>query len=244
MASRLQPGWPARPPEVRWGLREVFLCLVAAQLIAPFWAVGVFGLGGQSLDEDPSSLVLFVGANVGLWLAYLVGSFVISRRLGRGPRTDFDVGTTAWEAAEAVMIGIGLQLIVLPLLYWPISRFFDIDPGESAKLIVDLVDNPLDVVLLTLAVVFVAPIVEEIFYRGLLLPALTAAAGPLVGVIGSALIFALVHQQLVVIPGLTVFGLVVAWLTATSGRIGPAIVTHMAFNATTVVQLLLASPQL
>lgn len=245
MAIRLQPGWPARRPEVRWGLREAFLCLLVAQLFSPFWAAGVFGLAGQSLDEDPTSMVLFIGANVGLWLAYVLGSIVISRHLGRGPRTDFDVGITGgWEAAEAVMTGIMLQLIALPVLYSLIGLFVDVDPGESARMIVDLVDSPLDVVLLTLAVVLVAPVVEEIFYRGVFLPALTAATGPLVGVVGSALIFALVHQQLVVIPGLTLFGLVVAWQTATKGRVGPAIVTHMAFNATTVVQLLLTSPNL
>lgn len=240
MSRRLQPGWPVRPPDVRWGLREAVLCLVIAQLFAPFWAAGVFDLGGLSLGDDPTSLLLFIGANVGLWLAYLVGSLTVSRRLGRGPRADFEMRIVdGWEAAEAVMIGIGLQLIVLPLLYWPIGRFVDIDPGESARTIVELVDGPFDVVLLGLAVVLVAPVVEEIFYRGLLLPALTAATGPVIGVVGSALIFALVHQQLVVIPGLTVFGLVVAWQTATSGRVGPAILTHMAFNATTVVQLLL-----
>lgn len=240
MSRRLQPGWPAREPDVRWGLREAVLCLVIAQLFAPFWAAGVFDLGGLSLGDDPTSLLLFIGANVGLWLAYLVGSLTVSRRLGRGPRADFEMRIVdGWEAAEAVMIGIGLQLIVLPLLYWPIGRFVDIDPGESARTIVELVDGPFDVVLLGLAVVLVAPVVEEIFYRGLLLPALTAATGPVIGVVGSALIFALVHQQLVVIPGLTVFGLVVAWQTATSGRVGPAILTHMAFNATTVVQLLL-----
>ena len=218
------------------------MVLVAAQLLAPFWAAAVLGLGGVDLGEDPTSLILFVGANVGLWLVYLVGSIVVSRRLGRGPRIDFNLGISAWEAAEAVMIGIGLQLVVLPILYWPIGRFVDADPGESARLIVELVDGPLDVVLLTLAVVLVAPVVEELFYRGLFLPSLTAATGPLIGVVGSAVVFALVHQQLIVIPGLTVFGLVVAWQTATSGRVGPAIVTHMAFNATTVVQLLLASP--
>lgn len=243
MASRLQPGWPARPPEVRWGLREAFLCLVVAQLFAPFWAAGVLGLGGLSVGEDPTSLVLFVAANVGLWLAYLVGSLVISGRLGRGPRIDFDARIiSGWEAAEAVVLGIGLQLIVLPLLYGLIGQIVNIDPGESARMVVDLVDGPVDVVLLTLAVVLVAPVVEEIFYRGVFLPALTATAGPLLGVVGSALIFALVHGQLAVIPGLTVFGLVVAWQTATSGRVGPAIVTHMAFNATTVVQLLIDPP--
>ena len=217
----------------------------ARPAVLAFWASGVFGLAGMDLGDDPTSLVVFIGANVGLWLAYLAGSILISRRLGRGPRTDFDVRIIdGWEAAESVMIGIGLQLIALPLLYGLMGRFIDVDPGESARMIVDLVDGPLDVVLLTFAVVLVAPVVEEIFYRGVFLPALANAAGPIVGVTGSALIFALVHQQLVVIPGLTLFGLVVAWQTATTGRIGPAIVTHMAFNATTVVQLLLASPDL
>ncbi len=241
MLSRIRPDWPARPPDVRWGLREVFVCLVVAQLLAPFWAAGIFEAAGQELTDSPRNLTIFVSANLGLWVAYLAGSVLISRRLGRGPRIDFDIGISAGESVRAVAIGIALQLVVLPVLYWPITRFFDADPGESARLIVDLVDGPVDLVILTAAVVVVAPIVEEIFYRGLLLPALTRAGGPLVGLLGSAFIFALVHQQLIVIPGLTVFGLVVAWLTATSGRIGPAIVTHMAFNATTVFQLLVVA---
>ncbi len=242
----MHPGWPSRPPDVRWGLREAFLCIVLAQLVAPFWAAGVLGLGGQDLGEDPSNLFLFVAANVGLWLAYLGGSVIISRRLGRGPRIDYDPAIKRgvdglWEAAESVMIGIGLQLIALPLLYWPIGQFVDADPGESARLIVDLADSPAKIVVLAVAVVLIAPIVEELVYRGLFLQALTRVTGPLLGIVGSALLFALVHQQLIAIPGLTLFGLVVAWQTAKSGRIGPAIVTHMAFNATTVVQLLVAS---
>ncbi len=74
----------------------------------------------------------------------------------------------------------------------------------------------------------------------MLLPALARSVGPVLGVIGSGFIFALVHQDASVLPGLMVFGMVVAWLTATTGRIGPAIVAHMAFNATAIIQLLLS----
>ena len=55
----------------------------------------------------------------------------------------------------------------------------------------------------------------------------------------SAIVFAVIHQEPILFPGLFVFALILAWLTIRTGRVGVAVVAHLAFNATTVVQLLL-----
>ena len=238
MFARIQAGWPVTFPEVRWGLREAFLCLIAAQVLAALW-VTVLLAGSDGIGLGSRSIAFLVVGNVALWIGYFVGPVQVSRRLGRGWRRDFDIGVSAIEGLVAVGLGIGLQLALLPALYWPIERLVDADPGASARELVSRIDGSVDVLLLTVAVVLVGPVAEEWFYRGMLLPALASSVGPTLGIIGSAFIFGLVHQNLVVLPGLMAFGAVVGWLTASTGRIGPAIVTHMSFNATTVVQLLL-----
>ncbi|MDH3295571.1 MAG: CPBP family intramembrane metalloprotease [Acidimicrobiia bacterium] len=238
MSTRPLPGWPPRRPEVRWGLREAILCLLAVQVAAAFWMAMTQG-AVTALGADSEGIDVLLLGTVGLWMGYFLGPALISRFLGRGPGVDFDIGVRLPEAAVAVAVGLGLQLVALPLLYWPISRLVDGDPGARARELVDMIEGPMDVVLLALAVVLIAPVVEERFYRGLLLPSSVAAVGPVAGTAGTSLIFALVHQDLILVPGLMLLAVILSVMTASTGRIGPAVVAHMSFNATTVVRLLL-----
>jgi membrane protease YdiL (CAAX protease family) len=210
---------------------------VIAQFLGGVWALTTVSLA-DGFDLERGIRIITIG-NLGLSLGYFFGPGRVSSALGRGPGVDFDIAVGLREAWVAIGLGVILQLAVLPVLYWPIGWFTDTDPGESARELIDLVNGPLDVVFLALAVVLIAPVVEERYFRGLLLPAMAKSTGLFVGILGSSFIFALVHQQLILIPGLMLLAVVLSWMTASTGRIGPAVVTHMAFNATTVVKLLL-----
>ena len=233
--------WPAGEDKARWGVSAAVACLLGAQVFAIVWAGAALGvLYGDgaipSVSDRPiwSLLVL----NIGLWVGYLFGPVLVMRATGSGRVPDFDVGTDARWGWFAAIVGVVTQLALLPVLYWLILRLISGDPGRSAEELVDRVDGGVDVILLVLAVVIAAPIVEEWFYRGMLLPTLTRRIGaPWAAVISSA-VFALVHQDPIVMPGLFVLALILAWLTMRTGRLGPAIVAHMTFNTTTVIQLL------
>lgn len=211
---------------------------LGAQVGGVMWAAAVFAAAGvtaASTDELP--LLLTLTASLGLWLCYLFIPGFVSRRLGQGPQNDFALGGNLGQLAAATGIGVAVQLAVIPALYWAIGDWFDDDPGQAARDLVDRIDGWSDVAVLVLAVVVIAPLAEERMYRGMVLPVVTRRFGLGSGVVLSSLIFAVAHRQLVVIPGLFVFACVLAWLTAATGRLGPAVVAHMAFNATTVVQL-------
>ena len=51
----------------------------------------------------------------------------------------------------------------------------------------------------------------------------------------SALVFAVAHQELLQLPGLFAFGVVLGVMAVRFGRIGPGIAAHMAFNAVTII---------
>ena len=209
-----------------------------AQVGGVLWAGAVFAAAGvATTSTDDLSLLLAVAASLGLWLCYLLIPDFVSRRLGQGPRQDFALGNDLRELAAAAVIGVGAQLALIPALYWIIGDWFDDDPGQAARDLVDRVDGRSDVAFLVLAVVVLAPLAEERMYRGMFLPVVTRRFGLGAGVVLSSLIFAIAHRQLVLMPGLFLFACVLAWLTASTGRLGSAVVAHMAFNATTVVQL-------
>jgi len=80
-----------------------------------------------------------------------------------------------------------------------------------------------------------APIVEEVFFRGLVLPAIGVNW---IGVVGSAVIFSTVHLVYGFHPliAVTTFiaGLVFGALAVRTRRIGPSIAAHVVFNASLV----------
>ncbi|MGI9595851.1 MAG: CPBP family intramembrane glutamic endopeptidase [Acidimicrobiales bacterium] len=242
LLERSSPEWPIGRDEVRWGVPSAVVCLLGAQAFAVVWAVMAVGAvyGSDPLPESSTrpiwTLLVF---NVGLWIAYFAGPVLVKRITASGPLVDFDLRAGPAQIALSILIGIAAQLALLPALYWLVLRFMSGDPNSTAEELGDRVNNVGDALLFTVAVVVVAPIVEEWFYRGLLLPTLARRFGTAGGAVGSAAVFALVHQEVILLPGLFVLGLILAVLTIKTGRIGPAIVTHMAFNATTVVQLLL-----
>lgn len=232
--------WPRGRDEVRWGIAGGFLCLMGAQLFSIAW--GVFTAGavyGDTLppaDERPIwTLMLFTA---GLWVAYFSAPLLAKRLTGTPTLKDFDVRANPAQIAVAAAVGVGTQLALLPVLYWVLLRFIDADPGRSAEALIDRVDGPADTIMLVLAVVVIAPFVEEWFYRGFMLPTLSRRFGAVVGAIGSSALFAVVHPDPITYPGIFVLALILSWMTMKTGRIGPAIAAHVAFNATTVVQLL------
>ena len=93
----------------------------------------------------------------------------------------------------------------------------------------------------TLAYVLGAPLVEEMVYRGLLQRSAVAKFGPVGGLIAASVFFGAIHLRPVELPGLTVAGLVFGLMLLRTGRLGSAIATHAAFNATGVFALLLST---
>ena len=134
--------------------------------------------------------------------------------------------------------------MAVPLLYLPLLLLFDdLDVAEPARNLVDKATG-IGVVLLVLVVVVGAPVVEEIFYRGLALRAMESRMRPGLALVLSSLIFAVVHLQVTQFPALLMFGLVAGRLAQKDGRLGRAIWAHVGFNATTTVILLLNVPSM
>lgn len=84
-----------------------------------------------------------------------------------------------------------------------------------------------------IAVAF-APIAEEYLFRGLLFRALDREWGGWKAVLGSAAFFAIYHPPLSWLP-VGLLGIANALLFKKTGRLGPAIVLHMVYNAVVVV---------
>ncbi len=200
--------------------------------------VGVTDRAIADIDDLPLTATALL--QVPLWIGFLGVPLWASYTRGRGPVEDYRLRVTGADAVTGIAAGIGTQLVLLPLLYLPLLELFDVDRDrldDAARDLTDKAQGTLGVVLLVLIVGIGAPIVEEILYRGLLQASL-ARALPAPAAIGiSSLVFGAFHLQLLQLPGLALFGVVVGVLFHRTGRLGPAILCHVAFNLVTVAAL-------
>ena len=117
------------------------------------------------------------------------------------------------------------------------------DQGGSNPLL-DLVlssDEFLPLLLLLMITVFLAPIFEELVFRGVLLPVLVSKVGKISGVLLSALIFALAHLSVGELAPLFVLGIGLGLMRLSSGRLFPCALMHSLWNGVTFASLLLVA---
>lgn len=80
----------------------------------------------------------------------------------------------------------------------------------------------------------VAPVIEELIYRGLGF-SLLAPYGTWVAIVVTGVLFGASHGLLIALPILTVFGLVIGWLRARVRSVYPPMILHGIFNGVALI---------
>jgi len=100
-------------------------------------------------------------------------------------------------------------------------------------------DNYFAFILLFLTTTLIAPLFEEIIFRGVLLPVLTRDYGKIIGILISSFVFALAHLSLNEFPPLFVLGIGLATTRLVSGRLSSSVFMHSFWNGLTFLNLFL-----
>jgi uncharacterized protein len=239
-------GSAADAPQVRWGLGEA----IGAYLAGTVLSILASGIAENAVHYHSGTgaalpVAVTVAGLLGLW-AGLAGGVVYAARAKGSGSVVRDFGLRARLPADVfvgVAIGLACQYIMVPLLYLPFEQF---DHGlrrrleNQAKDVTRAAHGGPEVAILFVFLVLGAPFVEELFFRGLLLRSLDRRFGTPAAVLGSALVFGLAHFELLQLPALILFGVILAVMAERTGRLGPGIAAHAAFNAATVLSLTLA----
>ncbi len=130
-----------------------------------------------------------------------------------------------------VALGLGCGLMILSwgfnLVYSLFLALFDVRAQPDFAPIFAETTSPW---MIFLAGVLIAPIVEEIIFRGFIFAGFKARYGWVKAAIFSSGLFALIHIQPLAILGIFVMGMIFAYLYQYSGSIWPGIVMHMSTN--------------
>lgn len=78
--------------------------------------------------------------------------------------------------------------------------------------------------------IVLAPVIEELLFRGIFYPAIKSAGYPHLALWGTSIMFGLVHSSLLAFIPLTVFAVILAKLYDRTGNLFAPIITHCTFN--------------
>ena len=219
-------------------------------------ALGVTGamaliviVGSANVTDDRVALLL---SYLGVWVPLLGAVAVASGRLGAATLSSLRLSVRPidliWGLGVGLLARTGTSLIEI----WGYGSI-----GSVGARLGETVYDGWWLFGVLLAPVILAPFVEEVFFRGLVLRAVhdraaahgaQGAAAP-IAIAVSGITFALMHLMAldlsstatvaVIASSTLIFGLAVAWLALATGRIGGAIIAHITFNALVIVPALI-----
>jgi membrane protease YdiL (CAAX protease family) len=146
---------------------------------------------------------------------------------------------TSWRTAIKVGIGVGIGILILTLILTPL-----LEPGREQGVTPDTwqPEHAAAYIVNGIVIVMVAPIVEELTFRGLGY-SLLARYGRWVAIIGTGLAFALAHGLVDAFPLLAAFGFGLAYLRSRVDSVYPGMIVHGLFNAIALTVAVSGKPQ-
>jgi uncharacterized protein len=201
--------------------KTMLLCLIFyGCAIAPEVALGLLKYGaGVSISASAGLLLQQLFAwPVTLWLAWVLAPRPWAELLAIKP-------FLAVLMPPLIISGMGLTILVTEVSAWiPMPEFVK-------EIFKNLMSG--HVVWIVLAICVIAPVAEELFFRGIILRNFLERYSTRKAVFWSALLFAVFHlnpwQAVVAFP----LGVLAAWLVIRTGSVIPGIIVHAVINSST-----------
>ncbi|MEQ9460519.1 MAG: CPBP family intramembrane glutamic endopeptidase [Phycisphaeraceae bacterium] len=192
------------------------------------------GLNAESSSDLTKALLIPAGQFAFLGIAGLYGLVVMMQGAKHtAPTIHHLVLITAGGCVATITLGQGTVVVIA----WIGSLLGFEAPTIAHKGLVEIIaaSDPLVLTIRLASALLLAPVFEELVFRGIIQRAIHSAIGSIwPTLILTSLFFGLVHASLVPLqglPGLVVLGVIFGWLYARTGRLWVAIVAHVVFNA-------------
>lgn len=180
---------------------------------------------------------MFPAVGLGTVLGILVPLFLLSRQPGMSLVRDFGmvpipVKTVVLSAAMAAA-----SLVPMSLLGTLSVRIQAPDPQWIQYMTANMPDTGMELLLALITVSIIAPLAEEMVFRGLLYRLVRRTWGIPHALTISALVFAIIHFQPWFMLGLAGVGLMLAFVYEATGSVLAAAVCHMVYNGFSLLQM-------
>jgi membrane protease YdiL (CAAX protease family) len=166
---------------------------------------------------------------------------ILALLIGRGVSLPELFGLKRVGLVRALATAAGLLLLLLPVFMVVTSVVYSLLGGHAEQQeMVKIYQNAAKtgkreiIWQVIIAAVVIAPVTEEILFRGYFYPVLKRFGGALPAAFGTAILFGAIHNNALGMPGLTLLALALTLAYEWSGSLLVSIFMHAWFNATTL----------
>jgi hypothetical protein len=225
------------------GPADIVGCLLVTlpfslSLISPY-------LDPSGIELSPSMLITnfaILSLMAGIVLVIYQQRGLLPDALGLHPKHPVQVITWTVAAYIAFFI-LSIALEQLGIEHWLSARLGEQQNQQIVDEMMATQENQKRLIMLLGACV-IAPIAEEIVFRGYLYPVVKRFTEPVVAAIFTGVIFGAIHGQIWAVIPLSLFGILLAVLYEKSGSIWACILCHGLFNTINVFFMLTMGDQL
>ena len=206
--------------------------------ILSLWMISVIW---QATGSAPVITLGSLVANSAVYLCLIMGILGVIGFRGLSPGEIFGLQPRLF--GKAALSGLLWLVITYPLILAAqllIQKLFGAD-DDSQQIVHYFLEHPdarHRIAVIVMAVV-VAPVAEEIIFRGYLYGVVRRYGGRVPAIMVSSLLFAAIHVHIPSLLGLGVLAVILCLLYERTGSLWATITMHAAFNASTLVMLVL-----
>lgn len=194
------------------------------------------------LNESNTELLYYIGNAISVYVVGIVTLKLLFRKIERvvpTEKSDFKFGKILYLIMITIGLGIGCTFItnVVKLL---IEQISDISIGNR---VADMLQKSSPAIMIFF-VAILAPICEEVIFRGIFLSRLRAY-GDKTAIIYTAILFGLFHTNFMQIPMAIAIGLVLGYAVVKTNKLRYSIILHMVMNLiSSILTILLQNEQI
>ena len=226
-----------------WNIKDlgVYILLLAIEILVVWVIILLLGiLQMQPLVADimtslpQSYMIFFLYLIQTLFLGLPLGILLWQKRVENKKEACL-LNRTKWYTtlllAPAVYFGTMVVMAIIMGIFMSNNIEVPGFTGEKTQIIQSFGSDTVGMILAFISAVLIAPIIEEIVFRGMLLRAFAKHTPVWTAVLFSSIVFSLIHFTPGVFFPLMILGAVMAVLTVKTRSIYPAIVFHMINNS-------------
>jgi CAAX protease family protein len=213
----------------------LFVFLSVSQILAATSSIS------QTAPENIDTQTLLVSSLI--WWALILVPILLSLRF-RGFKLGSVFGIDKLPVGRSLLLGISLLISALPLVFgvgYLTSVLLKVNPTTDAQEVMLIFENSTAaaqrIPIILLAVV-IAPVAEELAFRGYLYGVIKRYFGAVAALLLSGILFALIHLNLPSFFPLLVLGWVFALAYELSGSLLVPMTMHALFNALSLILVL------
>lgn len=232
------PSFASVQSERFWKLEAVLFLAwgLAVSILMGILVMGAVRRFGPELGVSQERFLIFVVSTVsfqggGLVLSYWFTSYHRlrwSEFIGlRGPR----VTRALLLASSVVVLSLPVILAFNEMMRALITRLHSEPEMQPTMQILELSVSPVQRLCFGITAIILAPLVEEILFRGILYRFLQQRGFPTTALFGTALLFGMIHGSVMTLLPLAALAVILALLYDKTGNLLAPIFAHSVFNA-------------